>query len=111
MPSDVKTEVARRDPFEKCVKPLFPGYSFVHEVLLEPAENSTRECHTSRASVFVYRYHMAVMGAEFTDDAYMQVSRIYQILVNRLLDNKDPDVLHELPMVIISVIGESISPC
>jgi hypothetical protein len=114
MATNFDTEVARRNAFETCVKPLFPGYSFVHKVALEPAENSTREYHTSRADVLVYRYQRPVMGAEFkaefTGDAYMQVSRIYQILVNQQLDNNNPSASHGLPMVIICVIGESIFP-
>jgi len=114
MAATFRTKVARRNAFKKCVEPLFTGYSFVNEVTLEPVENSTREYHTSRADVFVCRREKRVMGAEFeaewTGDAYMQVPRIYQILVHQSLDDKDPSVSHGLPMVLICVIGEGISP-
>src|SRR5271170_105270 len=77
MANSFENEKARRDAFETCIKPFFPGYRFEHEAMVE----SKLERHDSRVDLLISLNERRVLGGENkhdlgSGDAYMQISRV-----------------------------------
>ena len=106
MANSFENEKARRDEFENCIKPFFPGYKFEHEAIVE----SKLERHDSRFDLLISRNEHPVLGGENkhslgSGDAYMQISRVYQTWINKLKDNKSRLLPHGAPMILTCLMG------
>jgi hypothetical protein len=106
MANSFENEKARRDAFETCIKPFFPGYKFEHEAMVE----SKLERHDSRVDLFISLNERRVLGGENkhdlgSGDAYMQISRVYQTWINQLKDDKSVMLRHGAPMILTCLMG------
>jgi hypothetical protein len=106
MANSFENEKARRDAFETCIKPFFPGYKFEHEVVVR----SRFERYDSTFNLLMSRNGNPVLGSENkhelgSGDAYMQICRVYQTWINQLKDQKSVVLPHGAPMILTCLMG------
>ncbi|KAG8949110.1 hypothetical protein FRC04_009056 [Tulasnella sp. 424] len=113
MPNNFDTEYDRGQVFDKCLDPILPNSSW-HEKLHLSAPTELRSGNAGRAYVLdgivrILREDKVETGTG--DDAYMQLSRVYQLYVESVRKKNAPLFDQGVPVILLCVLGPILLIC
>ncbi|KAG8946954.1 hypothetical protein FRC04_011249 [Tulasnella sp. 424] len=113
MPNNFDIESDRGKVFDKCLDPILPLLSWRSEVRIEaPTELRTGQAgrtYEPNGVVLILREDKLETGTG--DDVYMQVSRVYQLYVEKVR-GKDSSLLEQgVPVFLLCVLGPMLLIC